>query len=457
MKHIIKFSLTLLSVSVLAACGGGSGKGGNEVAQHLNNANSSKMSFNQQIDKANQATQSAHNAFLAAENSSKRAQEQSQLALDTFKNPMKNRNDINKADSAKNAAEKEQNSAKIKLEEAKLQVNAAKKYVETAITEVEKAKQNAINAAIVAEERTQNQGLVSPNLSAEQRALLEASQALSLEQLNNKVAETRRIASEMESTLLSAQSELAKAEQLQQNAEKSLTDANTALQDNLKSINLVNPKDRREHLQELKESKTLHIGIHEISLADENFGYITKDIEDKQLKVYNLGYSGVGYVLSKNVQTDEYGQLINPVIERHEIGENTASLPKGKDIFTYYGQSFGAKTDGVLTLKADFTNKTVEGTVTERRLTETKQPLSDITLQRAIIGASDKYHFEGVASYKTGNTNVTGRYEGNFKGNFAETEAQEVVGYIFDSKDHFYEGFAGKAEVNESILGNKKP
>lgn len=34
---------------------------------------------------------------------------------------------------------------------------------------------------------------------------------------------------------------------------------------------------------------------------------------------------------------------------------------------------------------------------------------------------------------------------------------QEVISYIFDGKDHFYEGFAGKAEVNESILGNEKP
>ncbi|QIM61962.1 hypothetical protein A1D29_00750 [Pasteurellaceae bacterium Orientalotternb1] len=453
MKHILKFSLTLLSVSVLAACGGGGGssKNGDAVGKHLNNANHSNLTFSEQLQKTNQATQLANNASVEAEKGYQKALQQSKVARQAFSNPMKNRSDLDYANAAKTAAETEKNNVKAKLEEAKALVTLAQKHYDAAEKQVRKAQQEAINATKVAQQHNQNTLPIVQNLTPEQKSLLEASRTLSSEEINKKVEETKRVATEMSSQLALAARALSKAQQAQAEIAQHLNNTNDPIAANLKSTNLVNPKVLRESEQSLKESKTLHIGIHEISLADENFGYFTKDIENKQLKVYNLGYSGVGYVLSKNAQTDEYGQLLHNVVERHKIGE-TANLPT-EGTFTYYGQSFGAKTDGVLMLKADFGNKKVEGTVTERRLTDTKQALSDITLQQTDIGGG-KNHFEGIASYKTGNINVTGRYEGNFKSNFEKLEAQEVVGYIFDGKNHFYEGFAGKAEVNESLLGN---
>lgn len=464
MKHIIKFSLTLLSVSVLAACGGGSGKGGNEVAQHLNNANSSNAVLKEQLQKAKNANESAYKGYEDTKAASEQATSQTKLAVTAFSSLStpdsyimekfnKSRQELSDtAEAAKTAAEKAFDIAETKLAEVKEQVRIAQENVDFAQIQVQKAQQAATDAARVAEELIKDNTSSSPqNLTPQQQELLNLSRGKTNEEIKKKAADAQRIASEMAASLAQAQLELGKAELSRQYAQQHRDTAKKTLTE-LKSINFVNPLDIDENEQAIKDSKTLRIGTHKISLADENFGYVTKELGDKQLKVYNLGYSGVGYVLSKNVQTDEYGQLIKPVIERHEIGEKTANLPKGKDIFTYYGQSFGAKTDGVLTLKADFTNKTVEGTVTERRLTETKQPLSDITLQRATIGASDKYHFEGVAKYQT-NEAVQGKYNGNFKG----SGAQEVVGYIFDGKDHFYEGFAGKAEVNESILGNEKP
>lgn len=462
MKHIIKFSLTLLSVSVLAACGGGSGKGGNEVAQHLNNANSSNAVLKEQLQKAKNANESAYKGYEDTKAASEQATSQTKLAVTAFSSLStpdsyimekfnKSRQELSDtAEAAKTAAEKAFDIAETKLAEVKEQVRIAQENVDFAQIQVQKAQQAATDAARVAEELIKDNTSSSPqNLTPQQQELLNLSRGKTNEEIKKKAADAQRIASEMAASLAQAQLELGKAELSRQYAQQHRDTAKKTLTE-LKSINFVNPLDIDENEQAIKDSKTLRIGTHKISLADENFGYVTKELGDKQLKVYNLGYSGVGYVLSKNVQIDEYGQLVNNVIEQHNIGENSA-LPTTKQVFTYHGQSFGAKTDGVLTLKADFEHKTVEGMVTERRLIDTKKSLSDITLQQTAIKSGD-YHFEGIAKYQT-NEAVQGKYNGNFKG----SEAQEVVGYIFDGKDHFYEGFAGKAEVNESILGNKKP
>lgn len=462
MKHIIKFSLTLLSVSVLAACGGGSGKGGNEVAQHLNNANSSNAVLKEQLQKAKNANESASKGYEDTKAASKQATSQTKLAVTAFSSLStpdsyimekfnKSRQELSDtAEAAKTAAEKAFDIAETKLAEVKEQVRIAQENVDFAQIQVQKAQQAATDAARVAEELIKDNTSSSPqNLTPQQQELLNLSRGKTNEEIKKKAADAQRIASEMAASLAQAQLELGKAELSRQYAQQHRDTAKKTLTE-LKSINFVNPLDIDENEQAIKDSKTLRIGTHKISLADENFGYVTKELGDKQLKVYNLGYSGVGYVLSKNVQTDEYGQLVNNVIEQHNIGENSA-LPTDKQVFTYHGQSFGAKTDGVLTLKADFEHKTVEGMVTERRLIDTKKSLSDITLQQTAIKSGD-YHFEGIAKYQTSEA-VQGKYNGNFKG----AGAQEVVGYIFDGKDHFYEGFAGKAEVNESILGNKKP
>lgn len=462
MKHIIKFSLTLLSVSVLAACGGGSGKGGNEVAQHLNNANSSNAVLKEQLQKAKNANESAYKGYEDTKAASEQATSQTKLAVTAFSSLStpdsyimekfnKSRQELSDtAEAAKTAAEKAFDIAETKLAEVKEQVRIAQENVDFAQIQVQKAQQAATDAARVAEELIKDNTFSSPqNLTPQQQELLNLSRGKTNEEIKKKAADAQRIASEMAASLAQAQLELGKAELSRQYAQQHRDTAKKTLTE-LKSINFVNPLDIDENEQAIKDSKTLRIGTHKISLADENFGYVTKELGDKQLKVYNLGYSGVGYVLSKNVQIDEYGQLVNNVIEQHNIGENSA-LPTTKQVFTYHGQSFGAKTDGVLTLKADFEHKTVEGMVTERRLIDTKKSLSDITLQQTAIKSGD-YHFEGIAKYQT-NEAVQGKYNGNFKG----SEAQEVVGYIFDGKDHFYEGFAGKAEVNESILGNKKP
>ncbi|MGX2948148.1 factor H binding protein domain-containing protein [Frederiksenia canicola] len=462
MKHIIKFSLTLLSVSVLAACGGGSGKGDNEVAQHLNNANSSNAVLKEQLQKAKNANESAYKGYEDTKAASEQATSQTKLAVTAFSSLStpdsyimekfnKSRQELSDtAEAAKTAAEKAFDIAETKLAEVKEQVRIAQENVDFAQIQVQKAQQAATDAARVAEELIKDNTSSSPqNLTPQQQELLNLSRGKTNEEIKKKAADAQRIASEMAASLAQAQLELGKAELSRQYAQQHRDTAKKTLTE-LKSINFVNPLDIDENEQAIKDSKTLRIGTHKISLADENFGYVTKELGDKQLKVYNLGYSGVGYVLSKNVQIDEYGQLVNNVIEQHNIGENSA-LPTTKQVFTYHGQSFGAKTDGVLTLKADFEHKTVEGMVTERRLIDTKKSLSDITLQQTAIKSGD-YHFEGIAKYQT-NEAVQGKYNGNFKG----SEAQEVVGYIFDGKDHFYEGFAGKAEVNESILGNKKP
>lgn len=535
MKHIIKFSLTLLSVSVLAACGGGGSGGGSnssgnvtnppinnaqteyekiaeKVNQHLNAAEKIGATVTEKLKQAEAAKGHVTAAREVVNKESTTAKYQSSVAVHTFSaGPMKDRMTVEKAELAKNNAitafEKVKRSVDVIDKQATLAQEAARlaeeraNHVGQAQIELEKANfaaedalrkasrlvnaaENAVAEAVAEENRLLEQIkesedkvqlLSSQGLNPAQQLLLQARYKASYQNAKDQTAQLRKqaqqakreaenlhyqaedlrikteqariIAEKMNHDSTSANAFQQETEVLQRSAHDSLNKAKLEM-DKMKSINFV----KEEEKETVKQAKELQIDNHpqKIYLADEYYGYVTKKIEDKQLKVYNLGYSGFGYVLSPDVKTDEYGQLVNNVTAQYNIGDNTKSLPT-KQVFTYHGQSFGAKTDGVLTLKADFENKTVEGTVTDRRVIETKKSLSDITLQQTAIKSGD-YHFEGTASYQT-NEAVKGKYNGNFKG----PKAQEVVGYIFDGKDHFYEGFAGKAEVNESILGNKKP
>lgn len=528
MKHIVKFSLTLLSVSVLAACGGGGSNGGtsshnsNNTAKHIQDAQLSSDQISAKVDfHLNEAkkisslteetlkqTTLAQNIVVAARDNTvaeaKNVVQNSASAMDVFSNPMKDRKTVDAGEMAKanaiealakaNSAVAEINKQVAIAEEAALVTEQRAEHVNQALVELQKADQlsqeafrRAERLVTAAEENLisaeneerrlleqigQSENLLNQGLDKTQQLLLQSryqsaykaakeqaeqarKQAEKLkveaekvryqaEDIQAKVRSARGISDKMSHDATSAKALAEEVKILQETADKALNTAKNAV-DKMKSINFV-PFELRETV---REAKKILVGDHKISLADEYYGYVEKNIENARLKVYNLAYSGVGYVLDSNTQTDAYGQLSKGIIDRQDIGENTASLPNA-DIFTYNGQSFGAKTDGVLTLKADFGSKTVSGQVTDRRLIDTKQQLSNIILQETAIDSQGKTHFSGVASYQT-DRNVVGSYEGNFKG----PKAQEVVGYINDGNGNFYEGFAGRAEINDSLLGNK--
>lgn len=207
----------------------------------------------------------------------------------------------------------------------------------------------------------------------------------------------------------------------------------------------------RDDLKEqVKTLKQIVVNGVKVDLSSEGIGFVERDLGNGlKGKVYNLAYSAIGYALPNNVKTDGYGRVVDgrvSVNDTSELGLTTkfAELPK-EGVITYTGVSFGANSQGKLTLKADFGNtKQISGAITERTLLSNGNKLFDIDLQSADIKqymrGSDEIHFIGEAKSNVDGYVITAPYAGKFMG----PEAEEVVGYVFDDQNNPYEGFAGK-------------
>lgn len=173
------------------------------------------------------------------------------------------------------------------------------------------------------------------------------------------------------------------------------------------------------------------------NMADEKLGKLEQELGSNWvLKAYNLPYSAVGYVLPVDVATDEYGRVIDRRANNYMadvVGARTEVLPTGSA--HYEGISFGANSEGKLKLSIDFSNNTISGSVTDRKLLSTKESLADISLKEANISAVGEHHFSGIAESQ----GVQGSYYGSFFG----PNAEEVGGIIRDDAGNKYEGFSG--------------
>ncbi|ACL32540.1 transferrin-binding protein-like solute binding protein [Glaesserella parasuis] len=173
------------------------------------------------------------------------------------------------------------------------------------------------------------------------------------------------------------------------------------------------------------------------NMADEKLGKLEQELgRNWVLKAYNLPYSAVGYVLPADVSTDEYGRVIDSRANNYMaevVGARTEILPKGSA--HYEGVSFGANSEGKLKLSINFSDKTISGSVTDRKLLSTKEALADISLKEANISAVGEHHFSGVAESQ----GIQGSYYGSFFG----PNAEEVGGIIRDDAGNKYEGFSG--------------
>lgn len=197
------------------------------------------------------------------------------------------------------------------------------------------------------------------------------------------------------------------------------------------------------------------------------FDPVTRDtIKVMQLSDYPEGIIKETFQRSGNAATS-YARIINLAYsanmtfytnESGEIAYNNFSggyvtkyneLPKGTA--TYQGLSLGLNTEGLLTLKADFDQKRVEGKIYNRHQSGGKV-LNDITLEPTIIypevmssSATKKSiratYFDGYTS--TSSDGISGKYEGTFGG----PNAEEVVGVLTNRYgNNVYEGFAGKKQ-----------
>ncbi|HDL3934958.1 TPA: transferrin-binding protein-like solute binding protein [Mannheimia haemolytica] len=201
--------------------------------------------------------------------------------------------------------------------------------------------------------------------------------------------------------------------------------------------------------EQVKALKQINVDGKIIELAQEPIGFVEKDLGNgKKGKAYNLAYSGVGYVLPKNVKTDEYGRVIDERASADDVGEfglatKFQDLPKS-GVARYSGVSFGANSEGKLALTADFANKQVSGSITERKLLSNNQSLSSINLLPTSISqtqfAGEEVHFVGVARTKVEGNTVEAPYGGKFMG----PKAEEVIGIVADDYRDPYEVFAGQ-------------
>ena len=201
--------------------------------------------------------------------------------------------------------------------------------------------------------------------------------------------------------------------------------------------------------EQVKTLKQINVDGKLIELAQEPLGFVEKDLGNgKKGKAYNLAYSGIGYILPKDVKTDEYGRVIDERASADDVGifglaTKFKDLPKSGTAH-YSGVSFGANSEGKLTLTADFGNKQVSGSITERKLLSNNQALSSINLLPASISqtkfAGEEIHFAGIAQANVEGSLVQAPYGGKFMG----PKAEEVVGFVADDHNDPYEVFSGK-------------
>lgn len=198
---------------------------------------------------------------------------------------------------------------------------------------------------------------------------------------------------------------------------------------------------------QVRKLKTIDINGTKINLAKEDNGFYALHIGTAKTKVYNQAYSAIGHVLPIDVKTDKYGYLQDERVADHAIrtyGWETqfADIPKSGTA-TYTGASFGADTQGKLTLHADFgAAKITGGAITERTLLSTKEKLNDIELLPSEIVNLDSTAIQFGDAAKTIIDGVT--VKTSYKGRFMGPVAEEVIGTILDGNNQPYETFGGK-------------
>lgn len=108
---------------------------------------------------------------------------------------------------------------------------------------------------------------------------------------------------------------------------------------------------------------------------------------------------------------------------------NVWTRPSNQEVVTYRGKVLGSSpAQGDITLKANFADNTVSGTVTNRSGYRNNQ---DIVLIKTPISGGDKIGFSGVIQY--GSYDANKEEDGFYKGIFVGPKAEEVVGFIDDT------------------------
>ncbi|WP_373766582.1 factor H binding protein domain-containing protein [Glaesserella sp.] len=451
MTRTLKLSLTLLSLSVLAACSGG---GGSDPAKQAQSYANEAISKGKEIEPSVTETKSTNLSALQAMKEAEAARNEAKQYADNIESKIKSQAAASLTETeALRAARKAVQLATEKAAEANKQAELAQRASETAAYRANEASKAYVAARLAAEIASSNktatatlQNSISQtqNLTTQQQALLASYNTLTLTEIDAKVAEALAVSSRLTAEASAAEVKANEAAQAATYAANAVTNAKADLNriEEAKAYNFADLVNTNT----LRTVKTVKVDGTEISLADKALGYFIIDTENAQVKGYNLAYSAAGYALPKNITSDVYGQLTSAYDTENlgygAVGISTeyANLPS-TGLIHYFGKSFGVKSEGNLELTANFADKTLSGSVTDRFLTGTSTTLGDIILQKTnIIAENSQAVFSGVANYTT-NKDVVGSYTGKFMG----PTAQEVVGKINDGNDNFYEAFAGSS------------
>lgn len=195
------------------------------------------------------------------------------------------------------------------------------------------------------------------------------------------------------------------------------------------------------------EEKTIDIYGQMTNIADMPEGWVNieKVGDNYYVRGYNLPYLAAGYALPKDVNIDEYGRVVDARVDPDAfdiIGLETKYTDKPTSgSATYNGVSFGANSEGKLSLTANFTDNTVEGRLYDRTTLKDKKALPIITLEKTEIYNDDNQAvYNGVAHATIDGDVVKTRYIGGFGG----PNAEESAGVVLDDRNLPYEAFIGK-------------
>lgn len=198
---------------------------------------------------------------------------------------------------------------------------------------------------------------------------------------------------------------------------------------------------------DVTKEKTVDIYGQMTNIADMPEGWVDiQNVGDNfYVRGYNLPYLAAGYALPKDVNIDEYGRVVDARVDPDAfdiIGLETKYTDKPTSgSATYNGVSFGANSEGKLSLTANFTDNTVEGRLYDRTTLKDKKALPIITLEKTEIYNDDNQAvYNGVAHATIDGDVVKTRYIGGFGG----PNAEESAGVVLDDRNLPYEAFIGK-------------
>lgn len=156
-----------------------------------------------------------------------------------------------------------------------------------------------------------------------------------------------------------------------------------------------------------------------------------------EVRFVNQTYST--YFIHTKYNSNDRSPNVGYIFKELPQDNNVWARPSDQEVVTYRGKVLGffigdrklTLEQGDITLKANFADNTVSGTVTNRRGHKNNQDI--VLIKTPISDQGQKIGFSGVMQY--GSHDVNRGLDGEYKGVFVGPKAEEVVGFINEYND----------------------